>query len=549
MMDRYGWVGYNPSMSALSELTSWLNEVLEPRHIQDGFRILEQNASELDRLDPQEATAAHAVLCIAEWVDAGYSDQRLIDALLQKFSTQHRRSMPIGEYLLLRMAEAFSCIAREDADSAISLLHFVLQAERELNDPRLMVLAHFWKGRAHRKKGEYDAALHDIAEARRLANRLHTSSLTALIHIQEGWINFQLGRPKEGLRLLDQAEAALKGTDDWLALGNIESARGRIVRRSGEYAQALYHFDKAVAIYARRYPNHRNLARALVNAAYVKRLIALQLRKRIDARAAGPTRGAEEMESRGAAHSRYIKLCREALDQLHHAGEIYAHHQNHIGTGTVLVNAGQLHLDQGEIERAAQEAVKAYELAQQKHDHILMARARLLQSAAENARVEEQLEDADLAVHANLARQYSEEAIALAKHTENRRLTAGAYLARGNCAANDFFQDWDEAKQYVELAASLIGVEDRDHLWEEMAMLKSRILRASKIDDTLRAWSEGMLGEKTFQQVTEEFAEIVIPKVWMREGRKVSRVAQRLSVSPKKVRRILRNAGLLAAGE
>ena len=82
-----------------------------------------------------------------------------------------------------------------------------------------------------------------------------------------------------------------------------------------------------------------------------------------------------------------------------------------------------------------------------------------------------------------------------------------------------------------------------------MAMLKSRILRASKIDDTLRAWSEGMLGEKTFQQVTEEFAEIVIPKVWMREGRKVSRVAQRLSVSPKKVRRILRNAGLLAAGE
>jgi len=41
----------------------------------------------------------------------------------------------------------------------------------------------------------------------------------------------------------------------------------------------------------------------------------------------------------------------------------------------------------------------------------------------------------------------------------------------------------------------------------------------------------------------------VIPKVWMREGRKVSRVAQRLSVSPKKVRRILRNAGLLAAGE
>jgi hypothetical protein len=30
----------------------------------------------------------------------------------------------------------------------------------------------------------------------------------------------------------------------------------------------------------------------------------------------------------------------------------------------------------------------------------------------------------------------------------------------------------------------------------------------------------------------------VIPKVWEREGRKVSRVAEKLSMSPKKVRRI-----------
>jgi hypothetical protein len=54
-----------------------------------------------------------------------------------------------------------------------------------------------------------------------------------------------------------------------------------------------------------------------------------------------------------------------------------------------------------------------------------------------------------------------------------------------------------------------------------------------------------MVGEKTFQQVTEEFAEIVIPKVWLREGRKISRVAECLSISPKKVRRILRNGGFL----
>jgi tetratricopeptide (TPR) repeat protein len=520
-----------------------LNQALAARQIEDGFQLLERNTESLGSLEITTA-AVPFVLCIAEWVDAGYSDHRVIESLLRKFSTEQRRLMPISEYLLLRMAEAFACIAKEDADAAIALLQF-FQAERELNDPRLMVLAHFWKGRAHRKKGEYDAALHDVTEARRLANRLHQSKLIALIHIQEAWINFQLGRPKEGLHLLDQAEAILKSTDDWLALGNIESARGRIVRRSGEYAQALHHFDRAIDIYARRYPNHRNLARALVNAAYVKRLIALQIRKQIDSRLATEKAG----DARGGSHTRYTRLCGEALEQLHRAGEIYAHHQHHGGTGTVLVNAAQLHLDQGEIDRAAQEALKAYDLAQQKHDHILMARSRIVQAAAENARVEEQLEDADLALHANLARQHSDEAIALAQQTENRRLKAGAYLARGGTAANDFLQDWEDANKYVDLAAALISPDDRDHLWEELAMLKSKILRASKIDDTLRAWSEGMLGNKTFQQVTEEFAEIVIPKVWMREGRKVSRVAQRLSVSPKKVRRILRNAGLLASGE
>jgi len=51
------------------------------------------------------------------------------------------------------------------------------------------------------------------------------------------------------------------------------------------------------------------------------------------------------------------------------------------------------------------------------------------------------------------------------------------------------------------------------------------------------------VGEKTFRQISEEFAEIVIARVWEREGRKVSRVAARLSISPKKVRRILAQVG------
>ena len=87
------------------------------------------------------------------------------------------------------------------------------------------------------------------------------------------------------------------------------------------------------------------------------------------------------------------------------------------------------------------------------------------------------------------------------------------------------------------------GRGENDLLVEALADLKTRIVQAAGINDTLRAWSEGMLGDKTFQQIAEEFAEIVIPKVWMREEKKIARVAERLSISPKKVRRILRNAG------
>jgi len=214
----------------------------------------------------------------------------------------------------------------------------------------------------------------------------------------------------------------------------------------------------------------------------------------------------------------------------------------------VIVNSGYLHLDGGDIDRAAQEAIEAYQIGHEKNDHILMARARILQTATENAKIEEQLgEDVDTALHANHAREFSDEALELAKHTQNRRLLAAAYIARGMTAANEFFQEWELAKKCASEATNLIGAGESDHLVDDLAALKSHIVQASGINDALRGWSEGLVGDKTFQQVTEEFAEIVIPKVWLREGRNITRVAVALSISPKKVRRILRNAGLLGA--
>ena len=39
-------------------------------------------------------------------------------------------------------------------------------------------------------------------------------------------------------------------------------------------------------------------------------------------------------------------------------------------------------------------------------------------------------------------------------------------------------------------------------------------MRARPVEPVLRAWSAGLVENTSFQQMTEEFARIVIPKVW-----------------------------------
>jgi len=539
-------------MTIGSQFVEELSQALSLRRVADGFAMLDKAEVAWTQLSPDQPNATKLLLLIAQWVDVGYRDYHLLDNLLAKVPIECRRQLPLEDYLRLRMVEGFRALSAEEVDTAIEILDVVMRSEAGTADEHMLTVAHFWKGRAHRKKGEYELAAKEIVCARERAQRSHEDSVfTSVIQIHESWLLFQKGMKKEALRLLSHAEDTLRNTDHFLARGNIESSRGRIVRRYGEYAKALEHFERAIELYSAGNPQHRNLARALVNSAYVKRLLALQLRKRIDARAGKPSQGlANQQLSNGSAmnafRSRYRQLSEQAISELQRAREIYASQGHSGGLGAVAVSSGYLHLDGGDIDVSAQEALEAYRIGQEKNDHILMARARVLQATTENAKIEEQLgEEVDIALHANRARQFTEEALRLAKHTQNRRLLAAAYVARAMTAANEFFQEWDLARDSIREAAAFIGEGESDHLLDDIAALKTRIMRASGINDTLRGWSEGIIAGKTFQQVTEEFAEIVIPKVWQREGRKISRVAESLSVSPKKVRRILRRVGVL----
>ena len=225
-------------MTLSQGLLDKLNAALVDRRIADGFQLLARAEKELEALQPKDPHAAAYLLCIAQWVDLGFRSVDYLNRIAARFADVPRGRMPICDYLYLRMVEGHLAFLAEDAQ-ATSIFNFVLQTEPTIMDPYLVVVAHFWKCRAHRRQGEYVPALHHIREAKRLAREMKASKLVAVTNIHESWLLFQRGERREAMRLLDLAENELKSTGHALSLGNIESARGRFVRRSGEYTKAL----------------------------------------------------------------------------------------------------------------------------------------------------------------------------------------------------------------------------------------------------------------------------------------------------------------------
>ncbi|MGO8795320.1 MAG: tetratricopeptide repeat protein [Candidatus Sulfotelmatobacter sp.] len=541
-------MSHNPTEIS-DEFLAQLKQDLVSRHVGRGFARLEEHPYLLTSFGPEQKNAALFTGYLAQWVDVGFQRPGLVKSIVVSFSRPVRARLPLLEYLHLRMAEGMLAMSEESTEEAIRHFDFVLSLESETDDQELLSIANFWKGRCLRMKGEYDQALVFAVKGRELAQQLGHSAMAAVMRVLESWLYFQKGDAKQATDILQEAEAILSKTDDHLTLGNIYSSYGRIARRQGRYQHAIDNFTAAIARYRKLDPRHRNVARSLNNMAYVKRLIALQLRRKIDADAArhrkAAVRGkARARESKLPYRNRFEQLCQEALAELAEAAAIYEQYPNHHGLGSVYLNYGFLHLDNGDLEDAEAQAKKAFALAEARRDHILMARTRILQCMIENARVEEEIGDSnEPGSHARVAQDCAQEAIELAKHTENRRLLVHAHIWQGLTYCNRFFDDPESARRCYDQAVILSKGDHAETASEDLQTLRSKVQRGGSVNPTLRAWSQGSVGDKTFQQITEEFAELVIPKVWEREGRKISRVAARLSISPKKVRRILERVG------
>jgi tetratricopeptide (TPR) repeat protein len=529
-------------------LLAELRDDLGFRRIEQGIRRLERIRPMVEALRPDVTNSGVLVGLIAQWIDAGFDSPQLLCRLLTKFPAPTRSALTLLDYLHLRMAEGVFAMSQEDFDRAAGHFRFVQSLEEGIGDAELLAIANFWTGRCLRKTGRYDDALAYIERGEALSLSCGYPQMAAIMQATRSWLAFQKGKLTEATAILRHAEEALSRTDDFLSRGNIQSAYGRIARRQGRYERALECFERAIAEYRSGVGDHLQLARTLLNLAFVKRLLALQFQKDLDHISAS-RRSAREDASTGADRVREQRLRIEKIRAEAHAHlvesmSLYEPRHNHRGIAGVHINKAFLCLDSGDLECAASEAAEAFRHGEEKRDYIVMARARTIQCIVETAALEEQV--GDPAFHHETAESFARDAVTYAGHTQNRRLLARAYVWQGLTCAAEQYRDLEAARRCYEQAVALLHPEgsEKQYVWDDLENLKSKVLHARPVDPQLRAWSAGVVEDKSFSQLTEEFARMVIPKVWEREGRKVSRVAEKLSISPKKVRRILHSAGM-----
>src|SRR5258708_36792824 len=333
----------------LSPIISQLRDHLAFRAMEYGMQTLAVHACALERLGAAEPNAGILLRLVAQWVDAGFAGPELVRELLTRFPTSCRAALPLLDYLHVRLAEGMVAMAGEDFALAAQHFRFVQSLEGEVSDCELLAISYFWIARCLRRMGRYDDAHGFALKGKQLALDSGYAPMAAIVQVLESWLAFQKGKLNEAVRLLQEAETALSGTDDFVTRGNIQSAYGRIARRQCHHEAALEYFHHAITEYQRRDPQHLHLARSLVNIAVVERLIALRQQRDIDQ--ASARRRADSIEKTGeASRARRAEIKRlraDARTQLAAALEIYTRHGQHRGDGTGHTNSDLLQLDSG----------------------------------------------------------------------------------------------------------------------------------------------------------------------------------------------------------
>jgi tetratricopeptide (TPR) repeat protein len=527
------------------ELLSTLNRDIDSRRIQHGMDRLAHIEQILAAFSPSLENAAAFLGSLAQWCDIGYGDATLVKRLLATYDHPSRCRLSISEYVHVRMAEGMVAMTEEMLDPAIEHFDVVLKIAGETRSWDVLAIANYWKARCQRKKGQYESALAHVRQALEIQAAHGHVQNEVPARVLESLILFERGDSQQALKKLRAAESILVKTDDYSTLGNIQSTYGQILQRESRYGQAIEHYSRAIDLFQKGDSMQGNVARAIVDMSFTRIQVAQRFRRNIEVSRDSTQKDRQRRPDRMVLVKELSNSYAVILEDLKKAEEIYRHCPHARGLSRVHLCRAYLHLDTGELDLAAEEAKKGYAGAEPKQDFLLMASARKVQCMVENARVEEEVEG--WADHAVSGQDYARDAVELAGHTQDRRLLATVYTWYGLTMSNAFFGDKEHAREAMEKAATYLEPGARDDLWSDFQTLRRRLMENATLEAKLMQWAQGEIGEKTFRQLEDEFAGLVIPRAWEQERKKVSRVAARLSISPRKVRRVLARLGLLEA--
>jgi hypothetical protein len=413
----------------------------------------------------------------------------------------------------------------------------------------LVLLCHLWKAEIEHGKGALDSAAFHAHKGGELASLWRLPRLVAKARLLEGLVMLDAGSP-HAIETLRLAEEGFDDTEDWLSQGRIQQGIGQSLLDGGLYQPALEHFTNATNYFGRGREPHLELGWAYCHMARAQRLIASRLAGNIDAGArfhrASPR---PETYSSSSLSRQHLQQVRDrSFAALAQAASVFTSLNHAPGLASVHLERAALWTDCGDLQQAGQEAHESFSGAAARNDLLLMSEARLFESRIEKTHCDEGV-GLDLARHAQCADEYAREALAWALECDarpsvKRRLLASIYVFRGLLVLGEFFKNSAAARECCHSASEFVNPSQKNELWDEYQVLLSKALHTESVDPKLRKWCEGLSEGKTFQQITDEFADLVIPAVWVREGKNTARVVAKLAISPKKVRRILARVGL-----
>src|SRR5690242_16269449 len=94
----------DPATVSAALLSALRHDIVE-RRIASGMARLDEHAGFLQTLDPVSEHAPQIVWRLAQWVDVGWRDVDLLQAILARVPRNCRASLALRDYAAIRMAE------------------------------------------------------------------------------------------------------------------------------------------------------------------------------------------------------------------------------------------------------------------------------------------------------------------------------------------------------------------------------------------------------------------------------------------------------------